>query len=72
MFPDFSTFFRALWGREPFPWQVMLADRAATVGWPDAIDLPTASGKTACLDIAVWALAKQAGEASRPTPRRIW
>jgi len=71
-FPNFSDFFRSLWGRDPFPWQVMLADRAAEKGWPDAIDLPTASGKTACLDIAVWALAKQAGDTSRSTPRRIW
>src|SRR5690606_23651333 len=28
--------------------------------------------KTACLDIAVWTLAKQAGEKQRITPRRIW
>lgn len=28
--------------------------------WPEAIVLPTASGKTACLDVAVFALAVQA------------
>lgn len=73
MFPDFPSFFAALWpGKAPFPWQTMLADRATGKGWPDAIDLPTASGKTACLDIAVWALAKQACEAQRGTPRRLW
>jgi len=71
-FPTFEKFFDGLWNREPFPWQTMLANRAAKKGWPDAIDLPTASGKTACLDIAVWALAKQAGEEQRKTPRRIW
>ncbi|MBI1839511.1 MAG: type I-U CRISPR-associated helicase/endonuclease Cas3 [Verrucomicrobia bacterium] len=71
-FPSFTAFFCALWGKDPFPWQTMLADWAATKGFPDAIDLPTASGKTACLDIAVWALAKQAGEANRSIPRRIW
>lgn len=71
-FPSFREFFRALWDKEPFPWQTMLADRAAENDWPDAIDLPTASGKTACLDIAVWTLAKQAGEKQRITPRRIW
>lgn len=50
----------------------MLAKRVVENGWPAAIDLPTASGKTACLDIAVWALAKQAGGEKRGTPRRIW
>jgi CRISPR-associated endonuclease/helicase Cas3 len=74
-FPSFAEFFRELWAKEekkPFPWQEMLADRADNKGWPDAIDLPTASGKTACLDIAVWKLAKQANEKKRNTPRRIW
>lgn len=73
-FPSFADFFHELWGRErsPFPWQTMLADRAIENGWPDAIDLPTASGKTACLDIAVWALAKQAGNDKHGTGRRIW
>ncbi len=73
-FPSFADFFHELWAKEksPFPWQMMLADRAIKNGWPDAIDLPTASGKTACLDIAVWALAKQAGDEKRSTPRRIW
>lgn len=72
MFPDFPAFFCSLWEREPFPWQSMLAERVAKKGWPDAIDLPTASGKTACLDIAVWALARQAADEKRSTPRRIW
>ena len=73
-FPSFADFFHELWAKKksPFPWQTMLADRAIENGWPDAIDLPTASGKTACLDIAVWALAKQAGDEKRSTPRRIW
>ena len=50
----------------------MLAERAAAGRWPDAIDLPTASGKTACLDIAVYALAAQAGDPKRRSARRIW
>jgi len=73
-FPTFSDFFQALWNAEPFPWQKMLAERAAAGQWPDAIDLPTASGKTATLDIAVYALASQAGKplGERTAARRIW
>ncbi|HLG99668.1 MAG TPA: type I-U CRISPR-associated helicase/endonuclease Cas3 [Bryobacteraceae bacterium] len=76
---DFPSFFRALWTSQerpepqPFPWQTMIAERAAAGEWPKAINLPTASGKTACLDAAVFGLAATAG---RPTdgrlPRRIW
>lgn len=72
--PNFPEFFRALWDKEPFPWQAMLAERVTARPWPDAIDLPTAAGKTVCLDIAVWALAVQAHEplGRRSAPRRIW
>lgn len=71
---DFATFFHALWGKEPFPWQSMLAAQAAAGDWPDVIDLPTAAGKTACIDIAVYALAAQAdlSPADRSAARRIW
>ncbi|MDR7502071.1 MAG: type I-U CRISPR-associated helicase/endonuclease Cas3 [Armatimonadota bacterium] len=70
----FGSFFDALWGQDPFPWQQMLAERVAAGEWPLALDLPTASGKTACLDIAVYALATQAYRplAERTAPRRIW
>lgn len=56
---DFPTFFQALWGYDPFPWQEMLAARTAAGSWPQALDLPTASGKTACIDVAIHALASQ-------------
>lgn len=75
----FSEYFRALWGHPPFAWQSALAKRVLENidrPWPEAINLPTASGKTACLDIAVFALAAQAGllESGRSltAPRRIF
>ncbi len=71
---DFSTYFHALWGYAPFPWQAMLAEQVTGGRWPRVLDLPTASGKTACLDIAVYALAAQADRPldARTAPRRIW
>jgi CRISPR-associated endonuclease/helicase Cas3 len=72
--PDFTAFFRALWSLDPFPWQSMLAERVADGTWPRALGLPTASGKTACIEIALYALAAQANRATaeRTAPRRIW
>ncbi len=72
--PDFSTFFQALWGYGPFPWQSMLAERVEAGTWPKALDLPTASGKTACIEVALYALAAQADRSTgeRTAPRRIW
>ncbi len=74
--PRFAEFFEKLWERKPFPWQSMLADRVVGNGgkWPQRIDLPTASGKTACIDIAVYALAAQFDSpvSKRTAPRRIW
>lgn len=55
---DFSAFFHGIHGVSPLPWQSALATRlVAQNSWPDLIDLPTASGKTACIDIAVFHLA---------------
>lgn len=53
----FREFFRGIHDRDPFPWQERLAGQMVTEGWPAVIDLPTASGKTACVDIALFALA---------------
>ena len=72
--PSFSEFFQALWGYSPFLWQRALAEQVSKNDWPKVIDLPTASGKTACIDIAIYALASQwkRPPAERSTPRRIW
>ncbi|MBV9506344.1 MAG: type I-U CRISPR-associated helicase/endonuclease Cas3 [Acidobacteriia bacterium] len=63
----FREFFQALWGpgKPPFPWQEELARRALAGEWPRSVGLPTAAGKTALLDIAVYALAKRAPNAAR-------
>ncbi|MHB8836351.1 MAG: type I-G CRISPR-associated helicase/endonuclease Cas3g [Candidatus Methylomirabilia bacterium] len=73
----FRAFFHALWGLDPFPWQAALAERVLTraeAPWPEAIAVPTASGKTACMDIAIFALAAASGRPGGPgaAPRRIW
>lgn len=78
--PDrFEDFFQSLYGYEPFPWQAKLAHQVAGAhpgdsSWPQALTLPTAAGKTACIDMAIFALACQAGRCSeeRAAPRRIF
>lgn len=66
---EFSEFFHELHGHAPFPWQQRLANQVCSGDpWPKAIDLPTASGKTACIDIALFALAVRGKDA----PRRIF
>lgn len=62
---DFVAFFHAIHGYDPFPWQFKLIERLAgddertwpVDEWPDVLDLPTGSGKTAALDAAVFHLA---------------
>lgn len=76
---DFDLFFDALWHKKPFAWQRQLAKRVLenhASPWPEVIGLPTGSGKTACIDIAVFALA--ASTCARvegkplPLPRRLF
>ncbi len=58
---DFGAFFREVHGYPPFPWQKRLLAQVAAKGkWPDTLDLPTGSGKTASIDIALFHLALQA------------
>jgi CRISPR-associated endonuclease/helicase Cas3 len=81
---DFGAFFRAIRGFDPFPWQQDLLQRlaigedprrnySASPGqWPDVLDLPTGSGKTTALDIAVFHLALDAAQGiGRRAPLRI-
>jgi CRISPR-associated endonuclease/helicase Cas3 len=60
----FAEFFHAVWQHEPFPWQVDYAAEALKGNWRP-IGMPTAAGKTALIDIAVYALAKRAPRAAR-------
>ena len=65
---EFPAYFRGVHGHDPFPWQHRLTAQVLEQGqWPDVIDLPTGTGKTAVLDTAVFALA------ARPEvlPRRV-
>lgn len=75
-FPTFAAFYAAVnKGRAPFPWQSRLAERVSVDGWPSSIGIPTGMGKTACIDIAIWELARQAATRSareRTAPTRTW
>lgn len=82
----FAEFFSAVHGddRQPFPWQERLLRRVLGVEadstgsetsspWPEVLALPTGSGKTTCLDVALFALACQSEipPHQRTAPRRI-
>ena len=74
-FAKFADFYRALNGREPFPWQKRLAEEVYAKGkWCAEIGIQTGLGKSSCLDIAIWWLATQADidPAKRTAPTRIW
>src|SRR5690606_7038028 len=70
----FTTFFREVHGHDPFPWQDRLLRQVVSEQgeWPAVLDLPTGSGKTAAMDIALFHLALEAGAgATRCAPVRI-
>ena len=70
---NFDAFFHEVHGVQPFPWQTRLARKLAEENtWPEVLDLPTGSGKTAALDIAVFHLALEAVRGrERRAPVRI-
>ena len=61
----FPAFFEAVHGWKPFPWQQALLHRVLEYGWPALIDVPTGLGKTAVLDVAVYAAALGTGHSRR-------
>jgi CRISPR-associated endonuclease/helicase Cas3 len=72
---DFGSFYAAVHGgSEPFAWQQRLLEKiVADRAWPCVLDLPTGAGKTTCIDVALFALALDAGsnDDQRWCPRRI-
>lgn len=55
---DFARYFRDVHGYQPFPWQERLTEQVMEdEAWPEVIDLPTGTGKTAVLDTALFSLA---------------
>lgn len=69
---DFDLFLESVHGHQPFPWQRELARFVSEHGhWPTLLDLPTGSGKTTAIDIAVFTLALAASAGPALPPRRI-
>lgn len=78
---EFADYFGALWappdGGDPpvaFGWQRELAEQLDREhAWPDLVDLPTGTGKTSVLDIALFAQALDAERdpGARWMPRRV-
>ena len=59
---DFTSFYRAVHCHPPFPWQESLLKKVVKEGWPPVIALPTSSGKTSAIDVAVFHLALESGK----------
>ena len=72
-FPSFSSFFSRVHGVPPYDWQVRLADRVVTgVSWDRVVAFPTGAGKTAVVDVALYAAAEAASRGLLTVhPRRI-
>lgn len=71
---DFPAFVESIHGYEPFGWQRdLLAQVHGDRAWPELVDVPTGAGKTAALDIALFALALDVAQepAQRWAPRRV-
>lgn len=72
---NFGAFHAAVHaGKQPFAWQQRLLDQIVRdKRWPSVLDLPTGTGKTTCIDIALFALALDADNDAndRWCPRRI-
>jgi len=62
---DFGAFCQQVHGWDPFPWQEDLLRQVLDQGWPPLVDIPTSLGKTAVLDVAVFAAALGADAARR-------
>ena len=70
---DFGAFFGALHdGCPPFAWQRRLLDHIVrTARWPDRIVAPTGAGKTAVIEVHVFAVALMAAGTGLRVPRRL-
>ena len=70
---QFADFFAAVRpGQKPFSWQERLLDLLVSQGrWPDRIVAPTGAGKTAVVDVHVFANALAAAGRAPRLPRRL-
>lgn len=70
---DFATFFAEMHdGYAPFAWQERLLDAVLKEGrWPERINAPTSAGKTAAIDVHVFARALLATTDGPIPPRRL-